>query len=335
MTAANVATTISDGGSGAGEFKVNGVSIAFNSSTESIAEVLARINNSAAGVTASYDNINDRFVLQNKATGDVGMALEDVTGNFLAATKLDSGALTRGKDLRYTLNGGDELTSHSNTITDASSGVTGLSVAVLKEGAVSVRVEGDTAKIKTAITDFLAEYNKAQALIDSQTTSTTDAKGKVTANVLTGDTLAADIAKALRSKAFTPLTGLSGSLDHLADIGITTSGTDNSLTLSDSEKLATALTDNLASVKELFTNTTNGLAVQLSSFLDTTIGDEGSVVNRQNGLTKEAGSIDTQIADAERVVLATRDRLINSFLAMETAQANSNQQLQFLQKRFA
>lgn len=334
MTSANLATTVTDGGSGAGEFKINGVSIAFNSSTESIADVLARINNSAAGVSASYDGANDRFVLHNKSTGDVGMALEDVTGNFLAATKLGAGALTRGKDLRYTLNGGDELTSHSNTITDDSSGVTGLSVAVLKEGTVNVRVDSDTAKIKTAINDFLGEYNKAQALIDSQTASTTDAQGKVTANVLTGDTFATDIARSLRSKAFAPVSGLSGSLKHLAELGITTSGTDNSLTLTSGDKLDAALEDNLASVQDLFTNSTNGLAVQLGAFLDSTIGDSGSLVTRQDGLTKAAGNIDTQILDQERTVQATKDRLTASFLGMEQAQAASNQQLQFLQKRF-
>jgi flagellar hook-associated protein 2 len=125
-------SSVSDGGSGAGEFKINGVSIAFNASADSVSGVLARINNSSAGVIASYDSVNDRFTLTNKTTGDMGIAFEDVTGNFLAATKLSSGSLQRGNNLLYTLDDGAELVSQSNTITEASSGLAGLSVTARK-----------------------------------------------------------------------------------------------------------------------------------------------------------------------------------------------------------
>ena len=93
LSLANFATAVSDGGSGAGEFKINGVSISFNSSTDSVSDVLNRINASAAGVTASFDSVNDRFLLTSKATGDMDIAMEDVTGNFLSATGL-SGSTT-------------------------------------------------------------------------------------------------------------------------------------------------------------------------------------------------------------------------------------------------
>jgi flagellar hook-associated protein 2 len=105
LSAANLTTAILDGGSGTGEFKINGVSITF-ATTDTVAAVLKRINDSAAGVTASYDSVNDRFVLANKTTGDIGMALEDVSGQFLTATGLASGALTRGQNLLYTVDGG-------------------------------------------------------------------------------------------------------------------------------------------------------------------------------------------------------------------------------------
>ncbi len=119
LATANFTTAVSDGGSGAGQFKVNGVAISFNAGTDTVSNVLARINSSAAGVTATYDGVNDRFVLTNKTTGDLGVALEDVTGNFLAATGLSGGALARGKNLLYTVDGGAELTHQSNTLTEA------------------------------------------------------------------------------------------------------------------------------------------------------------------------------------------------------------------------
>ena len=53
---ANTSITINDGGSGNGEFLINGVQINFDASTDSVTDVLQRINNSAAGVTATYDS---------------------------------------------------------------------------------------------------------------------------------------------------------------------------------------------------------------------------------------------------------------------------------------
>lgn len=334
LSQANFATPISDGGTGAGEFKINGVSIGF-AETDSVAEVLKRITDSTAGVTASYDTVNDRFVLSNKTTGDVGMALEDVTGNFLAATGLTGGTLERGHNLRYTVNGGSELVSQSNTITEASSGLAGLSVTALAEGTATVTVDSDTGKIKQAINDFLAEYNKVQSVIDSQTASTTDAKGKVTAGLLANDGEAQSIATQLRRLVTAQLTGLNPALKRLDDLGIVSNGNDNSLRLDDESKLDAALAGNLTTVRTLFTNTAQGLAVKLNTHLEKLVGDDGTLPGKQDKLTRAASAIDTQIADLERMIQANRERMIASFIAMETAQANINQQMQFLQQRFS
>ena len=211
----NFTTAISDGGSGNGQFKINGVAIAFNASTDTTADVIARINNSTAGVVAAYDAVNDRFQLTNKSTGDVGIALEDVTGNFLAGTGLSSGSLSRGHNLLYTINGGAQLSHHSNTITDESSSLTGLTVTALKEGSTTIQTTSDTSKITAAVKDFIGEYNKSQSLIDSHTASTTDAKGKVTAGILAGENEANELSSKLRGLANSVVSGLSGSVSQL------------------------------------------------------------------------------------------------------------------------
>lgn len=335
LASSNLATAISDGGSGAGEFKINGVALSFNSSTDTIGTVLARINNSAAGVTASYDSINDRFQLASKTTGDVGIALEDVSGNFLAATGLAGGTLQHGKNLLYSVNGGGQLVSQSNTITDVTSGITGLSVTALKENStVTLSVGADTAKLKAAIQDFLSEYNKAQSVIDNQTASTTDSKGKVTAGTLANDRDVSEIASGLRVSAFNPAAGFSGTIKSLADLGIVANGKDNTFKLDDESKLDAALANNLADVSALFGDATNGVATKLGNFLDLTIGDDGTLIARQDRLSKQSKAIDSQIPDLERVVQDNRQRLINQFVAMETAQSQSNQQLAYLQKQF-
>lgn len=334
LTSANLTTTVSDGGSGAGEFKINGVSISFNTSTDSVQNVLDRINNSAAGVTASYDSINDRFTLANESTGDVGVALEDVTGNFLSSTGLLNGTLERGKNLLYTINGGAQLTSQSNSVTSGSSGLTGLSVSALKLGDATVTISNDTEKIKTAIKDFLTDYNKAQSLIDTQSASSTDAKGVVTAGILASDSTITELAGKLRSLTFSPGGGSTSAIRSLADLGVDSNGKDNSLTLTDDAKLDEALSGELDSVTNLFTKATTGLAVQLKDYLETTTKEGGTLATRQDIFTKQSGEIDNQITALERRLAEEQQRLTDTFVAMESAQAKIKEQLSYLTKNF-
>lgn len=331
LTGANLGTAISDGG-GTGKFKINGVEITFDDGTDTIADVLNRINSSDAGVTASYDTVNDRFLLTNKVTGDMGIALEDVTGNFLAATGLTTGTLDRGDDLRYQINDGGVLTSHSNTITEDSSGIGGLSVTIADTGETTVTVSSDTEAISKVITDFIDAYNKAQALIDTNTASTTDATGKVTAGTLAAESEANLIASDLRRMVTATFSSLTGTIKRLEGLGITTNGDNNNLSLSDSDKLHEALASNLSEVKSLFTNSTDGLAVQLAAYLENTVGEDGTLPAKQDNLDTQVQNLTDQINDQERLVQSNREQLISTFVAMETAQQRINQQLQFLSR---
>ena len=326
---------LNDGGAGQGKLKINGVEIAYNASTDSISDVIKRITDSGAGVTASYDSINDRFRIANKTTGDLGIALEDVTGNFLAATGLAASTIERGKDLLYTVNGGGQLASHSNTVTGDSSGIEGLSVTVLKENSsFTIGVNADTTKVKSAIEDFIADYNKVQSLIDTNTASTTDAKGKVTAGTLASDSDASSISSRLRSVLNGQVSGLTTALKQVESIGIASNGNDNSIAIGDTDKLDAALANNLGAIQNLFADSAKGIATKLDEYLEKTIGDDGTLIERQDRLSKQSVEIDTQITDQEKVVQSNRQRLISSFLAMESAQQKSNQQLQYLSQRF-
>ena len=333
LAEANFATAITTGTTTTGEFKINGISINFQS-TETVQSVIDKINNSGAGVTASYDQVNDRFVLSSKATGDQGIALEDVSGNFLAATGLSTGTLERGKDLLYSIDDGGQLSSKSNTITEDSSGMAGLSINVLDEGTTNITISSDSAKIKKAITDFLDEYNNLQKMIETNTASTTDAKGKVTAGVLAQDNDAAEMAKSLRTIVVSQFTSAFG-VKSLDDLGIVTNGDNDTLELDDEAKLDAALGDNLTAVTNLFTDTTNGIAVKIANFIEKTTGDDGTLIAHQKTLTDQMTDIDEQIAQMERIVLEQQEAMELKFIAMEQAQAQINQQLQYLTRSLA
>jgi flagellar hook-associated protein 2 len=330
----NFTTVIDDGGAGAGAFTVNGVEITYNATTDSLNNVISRINNSNAGVLASYDSVNDRLVLTNKDTGDVGIHVEDVTGNFASATGLAGGTLERGKNLLYNIDGGGTLISQTNTITEESSGIAGLNVTALGENSVTVTISSDTEKVKSAIKGFIEEYNKVQSMIDTNTASSTDEKGKVTAGTLSGESDASELASQLRSLAYGVISTLANEMNQLADIGIETNGDNNNIELKDEKLLDAALAGNLNGLRTLFTDETSGLAVRLDKYIENTAGESGTLEEKDAKLTKEIASIDTQISDMERIVEANRLRLIDSFVAMEKAQAQINQQLQFLLQRF-
>ena len=335
LSSANFQTAVSDGGAGAGEFKINGVSIAFNASSDSVQNLMDRINVSAAGVNISYDRVNDQFSLTNKVTGNLGVALEDVTGNFLAAAGLASGStFTAGNDALYTINGGSVLSSHSNTLNEETTGIEGLSIALLKTGTSTISLASDSSAIKGAIKNFIEDYNRAQSTIDSLTSSSTDSVGKVTRSTLAGDSDANEIASKLRAIAFNQATGLTGTLNSLAKIGIDTTGTTDQLTLENEAALDDAIANNLSGLKTLFNDPDKGIATKLKAYLEKTIGEDGSLIARQDALTKQSSEIDLQVTDLEKRVQANRLRLIDGFVRMETAQQSINQQLKFLQQRF-
>jgi flagellar hook-associated protein 2 len=102
---ANLATTISDGGNGQGAFEINGVTINYDASTDSINDILQDINNSAAGVTATYDGANNRFVLTNNNTGESGHDHAGRDGQFPGGHRPFQRHLQAGTNLQYSLNG--------------------------------------------------------------------------------------------------------------------------------------------------------------------------------------------------------------------------------------
>jgi flagellar hook-associated protein 2 len=332
MANANLSTVIQDDGSGQGAFTVNGVTINYSASTDSIQNVLERITNSTAGVSASYDSLNNRFVLTDKATGDVGITVQDVAGkgNFAAATGLSSGTLQHGQNLLYTVNDGPQLVSQTNTISPVSSGVAGLSVTVLQKGNVTLTVGSDGSKISTAIQKFVTDYNTVQTSISAQQIVTTGSNGKASPGPLTGDLTASNLASQLRSAVFSSVSGLSGAVKMLSTLGIQTNGQDNTLKVTDPTALSNALANNLTDVRAFFSDATNGWANQVNSFLDKTIGDNGTIPNHLASLTSQTNNLSTQIANLEKKITSDSAHWTSEFQAMEQAQAQVNQQLNYL-----
>ena len=305
---------------GDGTITINGVTIPYNINTDSIDGVLANINQSGAGVTASYDKIADKFTLTNNTTGDVGLSISEDAGGLLEALGLNStGTLVRGQNASVQIDGGTAATSTSNVFDESLTGITGLSVTANSTGTQTVSVTNDTSNAQGKIQAFIDAYNTLQSYIDQQTT-TTSTDGIVSTSLLSGNRDVTDLASSLRQIVFDAVPGLTGTIQRLDGIGIGFTGTSSQLQINDQSKLDAALQNNPDDVQALF-NGPGGLVSSISSFVTTTTGSGGVIAAETDRYTTDATSIDDQIAAMERRILQDQDRLTASFVAFEQAQS--------------
>jgi flagellar hook-associated protein 2 len=315
---------------GAGSFTINGVTIEYNVNTDSLNTILKRINSSSAGVTASYDAVNDRVRLENSRTGDLGMTLSESAGGLLGALGLTSGyTTTAGKNAEFSIDGGPTLISSSNTLDAATLGIAGLSVTIDSESTQTLTIAADTAKMKSNIEEFIKAYNEVQTYIDEKTKITTVA-GKVTTSVLSNNRDVQEWATQLRRLAFASVSGV-GTIDRLDDLGIDLAE-NGQMSIKDADKLTAALTDRGNDVEAFFTTATTGFAAKFDERLTKLIksGDES-----QDRLTKTNANLDKQIADMQRRLEQQRALLTSSFIAMESAQSKIHQQSSALTNAFS
>lgn len=333
LSNANLSTAINTGVSGQGEFTINGVPITYSSS-DTVTGVLQAINSSAAGVTATYDSLNNRFELTDTDAGDVGISMQDVTGNFLAATGLSSGTLQAGSNLEYSINGGGTLTSQSNTIDASSSGLTGLSITALGTGSTTVSVASDTTTIASAITNVVNDYNAVQNYISGQTATSTNATtGTVTPGLLTGNMTAEGIMTQLR-QLFDASPGTTPGVENLSDLGIASNGNNNTLALT-SSTLDSVLGSNLTAVENLFTDPTTGIGTALTSYINSVNNPNGTLANAEASMKTQANSMATSISNLQSQLSTEQTTLDSQFTAMETAIESVNTEKEVLNDYFS
>jgi flagellar hook-associated protein 2 len=330
---------------------INGTSIDYNSATDSLQSLMNKINSSATGVTATYDVSAGKFLLTNKNTGNVGITVTDGmgAGGLAAAMGLTTGTLASGADAEFTVNGGDPISSRSNTLDESAHGITGLSVNAkydavnLANNTQTITVSGDAASTKAALNTFIEKYNAVQNAIDKYTKVTVDGT-KVTSSVLSGSRELASISRELRRMLYA--TGkdqngaeLSGTVKRLSDLGVNFAGIENTISITNSALLDTRLASNTDDLVDYFTTDNEGLVDRLDAMMDRLVNDSsttpGTFKVQTDSISSQNKSLDKQIAEFERRLDSQRSLLESSFIAMERAQSNFQQQSSYLAKTFS
>jgi flagellar hook-associated protein 2 len=323
-------------GSGNGSFTINGVSISYNVNTSTIASVINSINNSTAGVTANYNPSSDSITLANNATGSTGIGVADTSGTLMASLGLTTGSsLNLGENAVFTVNGGNPITSASNSLDPTVTGIAGLTVGVNSESTQTVSVTPDTGDMSTAISTFITAYNQLQNDITSLTQITPNVNGTVTTAVLANNQEVAQWSEDLRNLAFNSISDLSGAIKSLGDIGIGFTGTSPTLSVTDQTTLTNALSTNPSAVGQFFQEPVTGFAGQFSTYLfNLSFPNTGGIAIETNTLNSENATDTAKISTLQNQLNQEQSNLTNEFLAMQNAQAASEQDEEILSEMY-
>ncbi len=311
-----------------GTLTVNGVGIAYDTSSDSLSTLITRINGMQAGVVASLDRTNDRLVLTSTSTGTQAISITDSngTGGLAQALGLAPGttaAQTLGQAAQVTVNG-QTVYSTSNAVTNAIAGVTLDLLAQSPSGTTETLAVGvDTDGITQSINDFVSSFNSLGDTLDKLTQVTPGTPGQAgSSGPLANDFQVASLFLGLRSLVTQPVSGLTGTLNSLASIGISTgavgspTGSTNRLTL-DQGTLQQALNADPQRVAQLLDDATGAmqpLVTQLQALTDPSDGYYPSV---QTSITSQLSDLSRQEADEQEREAGVQAALEAKYANME------------------
>ena len=295
-------------------FSINDVAFTV-SKTDTISDIMRKVNDSGAGVTMTYNSLEDRFSLTSQETGaGYQIDLEDTDG-LLGAFGLTGGTMTEGQNALLKVDGtviersnntftydGLTMTLNQTTGQYAIGGSAGnLTMTALDDaGPATVKTEANTAQVKEMLTSFVNDYNtliedlnkqihekatykKYAPLTDAQKSDMTDKEQelwteKAKTGLLHNDNDISTFLQDMRAVLY----GKYGE-NVLANFGIDTSSNykDYGKLKIDDSKLDTALATDLHAVQDLFTGE-NGLAAKLNDACaktaNTSSGTPGTLV---------------------------------------------------------
>lgn len=282
----STSATLASLGIPTGTFSINGKDITV-SSTDTLLDLRAKINNAGAGVNAtvvSSDSATNYLVLTAQQTGtDNAMvfggdaALTDALGLTANSGADIKNELVEAKNAIIDVDGVTGIERGTNEIDDVISGFTFSLLKAEPGTTISLKVETDLSAVKTAINDFVTAYNDVRAFVDDQrTASDRNDDGKVDDNELgplAYDQTVRDMLAKLTDMAVESVDGNPDGYGSLGQIGVVM---DSSYKLQiDSSILDNKLLTGVDSVRSLFafsSSTSDSRATVLGRGSDTASG---------------------------------------------------------------
>jgi flagellar hook-associated protein 2 len=317
--------------------------------TDTLSNVVDKINGAGAGVTASLvtDASGVRLSLTSTATGSSNgfrLTAADSDGNNsdglgLSVMAFDppNGAtamqLMQGSaDAKATVNG-IAVTSASNAVTGVINGLT-LNLNKVSSTPVGVTANPDTGSVQTAIKTFASAYNAMVSYLNSQTKY--DPASKF-AGALQGDSAATTLQGRLRAMVGSS-SGASSVYARLSDVGLQVQR-DGTLTVNQTK--LDAATGNLAELKKSFANSdignsaNSGFARRFSDLALQALGVDGTITTRTAGLQKLISKNGDDQAALNTRVDSFQTRLVAQYTALDANVAKLNSLSSYVTQQIA
>jgi len=315
---------------------------------DSLDDIAAGINGTTeeTGVQASViKKASDdyRLILTSQEEGTDGKIQAWSPEGLWEEMQIDK-ELTAPQDASFDFNG-MEITRTSNTVDDL---VRGVEFHLEGEGEATVEVEFDTDAPREMINNFIETYNSFNSILrqvqeEEDDGFQEDEDGVQRRGALRGDTTLMRIESRLRRTVFGLVPNIEGEdplpANSLMGIGISAGAPSSEetdymesaegfLSITDDEALEEALRDDPEGVFELLGRRAptdedgnprgpDGLARQVDDFLDSLVGPNGMVSNRQDQMQRQVSDLEDRIERLEARVQTRKDHLIRQFTAME------------------
>jgi flagellar hook-associated protein 2 len=236
-------------------------SVVIDSSNNTLQGVADAINKASLGVTATIVSDGSatpyHLVLTSNKTGENASMKISLSGDgtnppdaalsslltYDPASSQSMQQTTAAQDTKLTVNG-IAVSSHSNTVSEA---IQGVNMTISQVGSTTLSVARDNSTVKTNLQTFVKAYNDLNAALKKLTSYNPDTKS---AGPLQGDPAAQSMQSQLRRMLGGQITGLSGGLSNLGQVGISFAK-DGTLSL-DETKLNKAMDTNFADIAGLF-----------------------------------------------------------------------------------
>lgn len=308
-----------------GSLRINDQEIAV-SEGDSMRQICNRINElEELGATAAI--IDGRLVLTRKETGATEIEVDEAE----LSASLGLHTIQEARDAIVKVNG-LEAVRPGNTINDLLEGV---SLKLLKAGEkpFTMTVADDQSPLIGKIENFIRQYNSTYqfARVQLAADPKTGARG-----TLHGESSLNQVLASIR-RIVTGLAGMTGDLNSLAAIGISTAAWDSAeaegTLVLDEAKLKGILGTEPEAVADLLSGG-GGVAGRLGSYLvDLTRSGEGLIHSRSKGIENRIKELDRRTEGLERRLEKREQTLRGQFLAAERIINEMNSQGQWLDQQ--
>jgi flagellar hook-associated protein 2 len=328
----------------ADSFTVDGEAVSV-SAGESASDFAASVNSNSNLSFYATATQSGNIVLSERATGNQG------TSSYLSVVG-SSGSLVEstapgytpfaGQDAAYSIDNGATQYSHSDTVPDAIPGVTLTLSSLTGPTPATVNVAQPavaSASVSSALQQFISDYNKTITDIQTQLSTVPSDTNGTEAGTLYGDLDLNDVLSQMRSAMYATISGISGgsgSLSSMLDIGVSTGATTGSGTVSSSAlageltltttTLQNALASDPTAVQSLLGGWANGFASLVGAEADA----GGTLSERINGNTSQVHDLGNQITAMQSALTDQENQLVAQFAAMESALSSNSSESSWL-----